>query len=498
MRPLETTIVILVAASFLMVGIPYLHTHRGIRTLLFGALFIAVGLHLFVEGARWQMYPTYLLAGVFLMGLIVSLLSPEIHLNKLMKYAGVVLGGFLLILSIVLPLIFPVFRFSVPTGPYGIGTLTYHWMDKSRPELFTKDPNDYREIIAQIWYPTQEKTTTAGSPYVPDAKDVIPEMMRLFGFPPFLMQHLQYVKTHALTGAPVADDRPVFPVLIYLEGLGGVRGTSTFQVEELVSHGYVVVCLDQPGAASLVRFPNGHTIPIGSLKIVQALIDQSICTEEPVPLLNDEVMPEGIIPYFADDAVLALDELKNIHIEDEYDILTGKLDLNNIGVFGISLGAINASELSAKDRRIKACVMMDAAMTQTARKNGLKQPCMWLTRKAEVMRLEREKAGGWTEKDILQTHETIRYVYDHLAEDGYIVSIDGLFHVNFTDAPLWSPILPVIGLTGPLNGKRGHTIINAYTLAFFDKYLKHQSSLLLDGTVGNYPEVTMERKIEQE
>ena len=47
----------------------------------------------------------------------------------------------------------------------------------------------------------------------------------------------------------MADDEPSYPVLIFLEGLGAFRQMSTFQVEELVSHGYIVVAIDQPYTA---------------------------------------------------------------------------------------------------------------------------------------------------------------------------------------------------------------------------------------------------------
>ncbi|KHD77785.1 hypothetical protein MB27_08185 [Actinoplanes utahensis] len=45
-------------------------------------------------------------------------------------------------LALALPGALPVFHFPAPTGHYGIGTVTYHWVDRSRPELFTADPDE--------------------------------------------------------------------------------------------------------------------------------------------------------------------------------------------------------------------------------------------------------------------------------------------------------------------------------------------------------------------
>jgi hypothetical protein len=35
---------------------------------------------------------------------------------------------------------------------------------------------------------------------------------------------------------------------------------NTFQVEELVSHGYIIVAIDQPYAAASVVFPDGRQV----------------------------------------------------------------------------------------------------------------------------------------------------------------------------------------------------------------------------------------------
>jgi hypothetical protein len=57
-----------------------------------------------------------------------------------------------------------VFRFPHPTGRHGIGTLTYHWVDADRPEAFTADPDDRRELMVQLWYPA---TPDPAAPHAP-------------------------------------------------------------------------------------------------------------------------------------------------------------------------------------------------------------------------------------------------------------------------------------------------------------------------------------------
>ena len=73
-----------------------------------------------------------------------------------------------------------------------------------------------------------------------------------------VLGHLQYVTTHAVSPAPVARDQASYPMLIFLEGATGFRQMDTFQVEHLVSHAYIVVALDQSGAAAVVVLPDGQ------------------------------------------------------------------------------------------------------------------------------------------------------------------------------------------------------------------------------------------------
>jgi len=317
-------------------------------------------------------------------------------------------------------------------------------------------------------------------------------MARLLRFPDFLFTHFKYVTTNAVASAPVADNFSSYPVLIYLTGLDGFRAVSTFQIEALVSHGYIVVGLDQPGAVAMVRFPDGRQISGWQKAEIDPLIMQSVEPQPNAPALYGKALPEGIIPYFAQDVSFTLDQLSAVNISDPEHILTGRLDLGRAGTFGISLGGMTAAEACLKEPRLKACLIMDVWMTADVVKSGLQQPSMFITRDADTMRLERQRSGGWTEKDIALTLTTMRAVYEHLPGDGYYLQIPTMFHVNFTDAPSWSQIMSLVGLTGPIDGQRGFDIVNAYSLAFFDKYLMSQPSPLLNEPSNQYPEVNIE------
>ncbi len=444
------------------------------------------------EGSRWQMLPSYALSIIFLLiWLLGKLINGGVHFQRVFFFLGVGLGVLILVISIVLPIILPVFHFAKPTGPYAIGTVTYHWVDMSRPELFTTDPNDHRELMAQVWYPAKNEPSAPRSPYILDADTVIPAASRLLNLPGFFLSHLKYVTTNAVTSAPISDDKSSYPVLIYLTGVDGFPSASTFQIENLVSHGYIVVGLDQPGVAASARFPDGRQISGWPRDQIQPLINQSIEPQPKAPTLLGKALPDGIIPYFAQDVSCTLDQLTDINKSDPKHILTGRLDLEHVGTFGVSLGGMNAAEACLKDPRLKACLIMDVWMPADVVKSGLQQPTMFITRDADTMRLERQRAGGWSENDIALTLNTMKALYNNLPRDGYYLQIPNMFHLNFTDLPYWSPIMSLVGMTGPINGQRGFDIVNAYSLAFFDKELKGQPSPFLNGPSKQYPEVNI-------
>jgi predicted dienelactone hydrolase len=442
------------------------------------------------------MVPAYVLAVLFFVVWLLRYVTPaggpaqQKRTNRLAAGLASGLGVLGLAISIVVPIMLPVFRFPHPSGPYEIGTLTYHWVDADRPEVFTADPDDRRELMVQIWYPAKGDPSSPRAPYIQDADAVTSAFARLFDVPQFLLGNLKHVTTNAIPSAPVAapmaDDEPGYPVLIYVEGLGTFRQMNTFLVEELVSHGYVVVAIDQPYTAANVVFPDGRQAEGLPTERTKPLASQSFLPAERAPTLNGRTFQEGIVPYLAQDVSFTL--------ADPNGILSGRLDLQREGIFGHSLGGLVGGEACRLESRLRACLYLDAPMSTDVVRSGLQQPAMWLTRDAEAMRLERRKAGGWPEAEIHAELSSNRAVFESLPGDGYYVEVPGMFHINYIDMPSWSPLWRLLGVAGPIDAQRANSIINAYSLAFFDRHLKSQPATRFDGPTKQYPEVHFETR----
>jgi predicted dienelactone hydrolase len=491
MRPIEILLLLANLLTCFGLAVPLPLAVNWMRHLAPIALLIA-GAQVLVEGPRWQMVPAYVLAGFFFLVWLLQNLAPGSGIagHRWINGLAVGLGVLGLAVSTALPIILPMFRFPKPTGPYGIGTLTYHWVDTDRAEIFSADPDDRRELMVQIWYPAKADLSSPRAPYIEDAEAVAPALARFLHLPRFTFSHWKYITTHAIPSAPVADDEPSYPVLIFLEGLGGYRQQNTFQVEELVSHGYIVAAIDQPYSAATVVFPDGR----------QALYDRRFdppyfrAGYDPRTDPPHGAFLDAHLPYLAQDVVFTLDQLAALNRADPNGVLTERLDLQRAGLFGHSFGGIVGGEACLVEPRLRACLLEDAFMPADVVEAGLQQPTMWITRDADTMRLERRRSGGWPEPAIEEHLTTMRAVYESLPGDGYYVQVPGIFHIDMTDGPMLSPIASSLGISGPIGVERAHEIVNAYSVAFFDRELRGRPATLFDDLVEQYPEALLETR----
>ncbi len=179
MRAAEVLLLFANLLAFFVLAVPRLRAARLSRHAAPLTLLTAI-VQVLVEGPRWQMTPAYVLSGLFFLTSLWRDIRPAVEstaqgrLRALAGRVGVGLAVLGLAVSAVLPSMFPVFRFAQPHGRYEIGTLTYHWVDAARPEIFTADPDDRRELMVQIWYPAQGSPDSPRARYVADGNVLAP------------------------------------------------------------------------------------------------------------------------------------------------------------------------------------------------------------------------------------------------------------------------------------------------------------------------------------
>ncbi|HEY7131108.1 MAG TPA: alpha/beta fold hydrolase [Candidatus Limnocylindrales bacterium] len=365
-----------------------------------------------------------------------------------------------------------------PTGPHAIGTLTRHWIDRDRRDIFRGPDAGPRELMVQAWYPTDAGAPGPTAPYVDDAR-TLEQLALLMGLPQAAFAGLAWLPTHALRDAPIAAGGP-YPVLLFSHGRCGVREHNTFQVEDLASHGYVVLAIDHPGAASGVRFPDGRLAPF----------DPRLLPPWPRhgPTDPEAAFLDAVIPFLVEDVRFVLHRLAALD-EDRREPLAGRLDLDRVGILGVSLGGMVAASACASEPGFAALLTMDAAVPWDTVAAGLRLPVMWMSRPAATMRRE-----GWSEADVSDVHDSMRATFEGLPGSGYIVLVPGMYHVDFSDGRLLSPLMAERGICGPIAGALARGIVRAWSLAFFDRHLNGLPAALLDEPSGMQPHLSFERR----
>lgn len=450
-----------------------------------GCLTIGIALlHFFFEGYRWQMVPLYALTAGYLLYLFVK---ARRHKERSEQPHSIwrFLLPLLLAVSAILPILLPVFKIDSPSGPYSVGTVTYHWTDASREEILTDTPNDRRELLVQLWYPAQIDQASSKALYIPEYRQFGLALQQEYKIPAFIFQYLRYVKTNSYVTPRLAVKQAQYPLIVFSHGLPGTRFTSTSQMEELASNGYLVAAIQHPYYAMTTVFPDQRIAP----------------KTNKLPAVIDIDGWDRMIEVWVKDAQFVLDQFEKLNKQDPQGLLTGKINVDKIGMLGHSFGGAATIQTLYADQRLKAGINMDGTPFGKTIVNGLKQPFMQM--KTEVV--ESNKDVEPTEQQLEKIGLT-KQAYDKYKTEipirnrvlfgnggGYAVTIRGIKHMSFTDYYLWSPGLRLMdGLK--LSPMQARHIINSYVLAFFDKYLNQKASTLLDEPMPPFNEVTVEKK----
>ena len=356
----------------------------------------------------------------------------------------------------------PMHGVSPPTQGI-VGAVSDAATDPKRREFFAG--NGLRVVPFQILYPA----FVPGRPvhYVPDSEPIIAAIKRDQG--QLIERALARIGTIAAPWTEGARPRTgvPFPVVIYLPGVTGYMQMSSFLTAALAADGFVVVTLNQPGNVAAARLPDGRVIRGMSRDKAVQMIAPSYRLVSLPPTLAARLAPENsIVPYLAADVPVVIDWLSEINSNPRHP-LYGLLDLQLIGVMGISLGAIIAAQVCQNDR-IKACLMIDAPVPMAIADAGLHKPALWITRPATDQRAERAVSGGWPESEIAAQAESIARAVSN-SRQADVIELKGLYHIDFTDLPKVQPLFGRAGLAGPVGTAQAHRDILRPTMAFFRK-----------------------------
>lgn len=374
-------------------------------------------------------------------------------------------------------------RLPRPTGALPIGRTTLPLVDMTRPEVMTAEQSDRREVLLHIWYPAAARGGTP-APYM-DVDPTDPAFRKDYRCPACFNS----VRTNSVAEAELSSTRARYPVILFSHGLGTVSSLYSTFIENLASHGYVVVGVEHPYFASAFRFPDGRVIGKESRRPP----DKIDATPEEQERLRSIREDEALIQ--AQDLVFVLDQLEQLNRKKE-GRFGGRLDLRHIGVFGHSRGGFAAPHACFLDQRFRACLNLDGyRLTEAVMKNGIRQPYMHIQEtppwEPPLTAEQLLQAKLTPQAAHLQTVASSRewdHTFRNMKSTAYVVTVAGAKHMSFSDMPF---IFPERYADIPIDARKALAASNAYITAFFGKYLRGENQALLSSRAP-FPEVTLE------
>ena len=435
--------------------------------------------HLYVEGYRWQLIPFYILVMMYTTQTIIyrTYRRHKIEIKQTITSLRV-FYLFLTFFGYFLLILFAVNFAPSITGNYSVGTKTILLTDSSREEVFTKDHSDFRSFPVRIWYPAEQGKNR--KPYWVNSKEMSNAwaVSNGYNFLSFLWSHLKRVKTYSYNNAELKTDDEKYPVIIFSHDYWQSSEFNVFLMEELASHGYIVLSISH-------EYENAFSVyPDNSIKIfskenekVKKRFNENSKQEINYILNNISRMKDsteqkklwekyyGLLPnwmesckIWVDDIQFVIDEIEKFHLSEFIKVI----DTSKIAVMGYSFGGGVSGLVALNNNRVKAFVNMDGYLYAHNQNKNIQVPTLFM---------------------LSEKHDDYDDFYLERAEAPFFsVSIANSRPYNFTDMAILAELgLKITGNLYDAPAKNMTWVIYKYVVGFLNYYLKDINSELLRG-----------------
>ena len=340
----------------------------------------------------------------------------------------------------------PKYELPTPTGPYVVGTQTFELDLPYQHQDILNTSKDSIHYLYQLFYPSEDS----------EGKNSIP------------FKNLQTVSTNSFEGISILEEGS-FPLIMYSPGAGGSRFDNLSQIEELVSHGYMVAAIEHPYLTD-IRYANGRFLKAYNYP--------------------KSAHPNHNMADLAHDLRVAqIQEVTKIILEraetDTASIFT-QIDPQKTGIFGWSIGGSAAVDLCSNTNLFQAGVNLDGwgFMDIYPGKTRLKAPFLYLRSDIKpAKKLDLIGTGKDMEEvkrmDERQVERELQLI-ENSRVDVLAYVIKGAFHSNLRDHGLLR-----VSRLGPIYPERCNEIVTQSVRHFFDQHVKgEREEEFLDWAIG--------------
>jgi dienelactone hydrolase len=383
------------------------------------------------------------------------------------------------------------FDLPSPTGPYAIGTTSWHVTDRSRHETFASS-GEFRQVEVFAWYPATRRGG-AVAPYLREGVAEVRPFAKLLGAE-LAFDQLESVRTHAELDAPPASSPRRFPLLVFSHGYTGLPSSYTALLEHLASHGYAVLSVVHPYESTAATLSDGRVVAMNASdgkfnQGIQDVLAEWAVEDETMTKVTRATDPaeqerllrgylgtlhrtDVMLKRWVDDLKLVLDRFRDLPARSAGGQLAARVDASRAGVFGHSMGGVTAAQFCVEDTRCRAGLNLD----------GIPQygPMIDTPMAKPFLMVYSARPGRDGASDP---------IYQRSAHPYYRVDVRDTGHLEFTDMVFWGGPLRERNVLKALPPARAAEITAAIVQQYFDQELAGKRSPLLAGTQ-SYPEVT--------
>lgn len=352
-----------------------------------------------------------------------------------------VIGSVLVLALALIPaFVFTGYEGLETTGAYEVKEVSAILVDESRTETFETDGSK-REVPVHIYYPDIEN---AG--------------------------------------------KNSFPLVIFSHGAFGYYQSNTSTYMELASNGYVVISLDHPYHSFFTEDIEGKLITVNPnfLQEVMIVNEEDTAEEEILELSHKWLeIRTADINFVLDSVEIAKTEgcdsdvwfIEPEEMENEIVKVLAATDVDKVGLMGHSLGGAASVTIGREREGIDAVIDLDGTMLgeKLSYENGEYQfyeepyPVPLLAIDNEEHYKEGNVAGKlYVNTEVLENAVDSRHTY-----------FVGSGHMNFTDLPLFSPVLASLLGTGTIDETKCVETMNEIVLDYFEFYLKGKGEFII-------------------
>ncbi len=369
-----------------------------------------------------------------------------------------------------------------PTGPYAVGRLTLRWVDEAREESITPQPTDHRRVVVHVWYPAAADRARL-SEYVPD----LTALRRVIRGPE--AGAWNRVQPHVIDNAPVTASKERFPVVLFSPGNQMLSALYSYLLEEIASHGYIVIGIDHPFDVRAVLVESDSVVSFA---------------DRAWPKLE---MPTGPVPdpespyarFYKDRVAVRVADARFVAAQlakpGALGALSGHVDASRLAIVGHSIGGVAAGEACRADRIFAACVNLDGATGEgpfylDGDVQHFDGAFVMLTK---PFRPSDERLASWKlsrEEWARRRRENDRRYFEVPAGGSYRFVIDGATHETFSDDPI---VIAALQVGTATSERQLAATVRRLTLAVVDATLGNGSIERLSQIQREQPGIAIER-----